>query len=567
MGVNDSLLIRNEIKEFSWDNLIICNIKDKSIIVSGNIIDLIDEALINDKKELVLSWEETFDMLQDIDREKIYDNWNRIIEKKNPISLNLKVKVNINTIIFVSSKLKPFINEESGELECFCGYLHNVTRVKNLESNIRRLLEIDLVTKLPSKYFVKRIIDDYLLHCEKEMVRGALLLINLDNFKMINDSYSHDEGDLLLESVANKLTNILDDEDLICRYSADEYIIFKPNLINITQAEEFVIKVKKVFEAPFKINEEDLYITASIGVSIFPENGTNFKILLKNADTAMYRAKSNGKDEWEFFNVSISTELNRTYDIQRGLRTALEQNEMYVVFQPKVILADSIVNGFEALVRWNSSELGMVSPAEFIPIAESTRQIIPIGSFVLEEVFKKIKELLLSGYDNFKVAVNFSDIQLRYGSIVNEFLELMHKYDVPSRYIEVEITESVLMKTFNENLRRLESIKGLGVTVALDDFGTGYSSLSYLTKLPIDVLKIDRTFIMDLLNSNKCRTIVENIIKLSHELGIYVVAEGVEEIEQVNYLKEMLCDVVQGYYFSKPQEFEDIKCMLGKKLA
>ena len=230
------------------------------------------------------------------------------------------------------------------------------------------------------------------------------------------------------------------------------------------------------------------------------------------------------------------------------------------------ILENSKVNGFEALLRWNSKTLGNVSPGEFIPIAESTRQIIPIGRYVLEEVFKKIKTLLEVGYNNFKVAVNFSEVQFRYGTIVNDFLELIDKYDVSSEYIEIEITESMLIKDFQNNIRRLKAVKQLGVSVALDDFGTGYSSLSYLTKLPIDVLKIDRSFVIDLIENSKSRCIVETIINLSHKLGIDVVAEGVEYAEQVEYLRGILCDVVQGYYYSKPVVFDEVKDMLGKEL-
>ena len=292
----------------------------------------------------------------------------------------------------------------------------------------------------------------------------------------------------------------------------------------------------------------------------------DFNELLKNSDTAMYRAKSNGKDEIEFFDSSISNELNRIYDIEKGLRTAIQDNEFYVVFQPKVVLEDSRVNGFEALLRWNSKTLGLVGPVEFIPIAESTRMIIPIGKFVLEEVFKEVKNLLDEGYDDFKIAVNFSEVQFRNGDIVSDFNEFIKKYNVPPKYIEVEITESMLMKTCEDNIMKLNEIKKLGLSVALDDFGTGYSSLNYLTKMPIDVLKIDRSFVIDILTNPKSKCIVEMIIQLSHDLGINVVAEGVEEVEQVEYLKGIFCDVVQGYYFSKPELFTKVKTLLGKQL-
>ena len=286
----------------------------------------------------------------------------------------------------------------------------------------------------------------------------------------------------------------------------------------------------------------------------------------KIADSEMHSSKTNGKDSYQLFDNSISTELNRTFAIQKGLRTALDNNELFVVFQPKVILDSLVVNGFEALIRWNNSELGVVGPTEFIPVAESTKLIIPIGKFVLEEAFKKVKTLLDEGFKDFKIAVNFSEVQFRYGDILSDFNEFKEKYKVSPEYIEMEITESILIKTVEDNITKLDTIKKLGVSIALDDFGTGYSSLNYLTKLPIDVLKIDRSFVIDLVENKKSRCIVENIINLSHQLGIDVVAEGVEDLEQVEYLKDILCDIVQGYYFSKPGEFDSVKTLLGKKL-
>lgn len=558
-------MLRNQLKDYSNDNLVICDIKNEAFRISGNIIHLLNNEVKDNVDEITMSWDDIFSMICGTSKEKILKKWVNLLNKQMEIIKEFKVRVTKKEIIYISLKLKPFF-DINGELNYYCGYMHDVTKLKKAEQSIKKLIEIDIVTKLPSKYYVKNVIDNYLVNCEKERIRGALILINIDNFKIINDSFGHEEGDLLLEKVANELLEVISEEDLICRYNADEYIIFKPDIDTIEKSEAFLRDIKSIFKSAFSVNNQKIYITSSIGVSIFPDNGMNFNTLLKNADAAMYRAKSNGKDEWEFFNNSISNELSRIYDIQKGLRMAIERDELFVVFQPKVVLVDSKVNGFEALLRWNSKELGVVSPLEFIPIAESTRLIIPIGRFVLEEVFKKVKYLLQEGYDDFKVAVNFSDVQLRYGTIVEDFTELMEEYGVPSKYIEVEITESVLMKTFDDNIKRLDSIKNLGVTVALDDFGTGYSSLNYLTKLPIDVLKIDRSFVMDLFNNRKCRCIVENIIKLSHELGINVVAEGVEDQEQVDYLKEILCDVVQGYYYSKPEKFDDIKCLLGKIL-
>jgi diguanylate cyclase (GGDEF)-like protein len=556
-------LITDEIIEFSEDNLVICDIKNKEFKINGNILVTMGHS---DVEELILSWDAAFGIVYGLDTRGIVDKWEKLMNKNKKFKIEFKLKFNSKSYLWAKLSLKPFLNKE-GKAECFMGYIHDITQSKMIESELKKLVEFDVITKLPSKYYVKNLIDDFLKNSEKEKLRGALLMVNIDNFKIINDSFGHEEGDLLLEKVATSLMYVINEEDLICRYSGDEFLIFKPDIESTIDLEEFVINIKKIFENPFNVNKNEIYITVSIGVSIFPDNGNDFNTLLKNADTAMYRAKSNGKDEWEFFNSSISTELSRIYDIQKGLRTALQKEEMFVVFQPKVGLADSIVNGFEALLRWESKRLGFVSPSEFIPIAENTRLIVPIGKFVLEESLKKIKSLLDAGYDDFRVAINLSEVQLRSGAIINDFIELMDKYQVSAKYIEVEITESMLMKTIEESRARLQSIKSLGISIALDDFGTGYSSLNYLTKLPIDVLKIDRSFVMELANSIKSRCIVVNIINLSHELGICVIAEGVEELEQVEYLKGIYCDSVQGYYFSKPQRFDKIKDLLGKKIV
>lgn len=556
---------KEEIKKYSYDNLTIINCNSRSVSITGNIVDSLDWLVEKHaSEELNISLDEVIELLS-TEEENELRSLHQLFYLRREINTEVKIMKN-RRYIYLDVKLMPFTDQDN-DIDYYCGYIHDITEYRETKDKLRSMIRFDLITKLPSKYYLKKTIDDYLRCCNKNNVTGALVLLNIDDFKMFNDLFGHESGDVLLKKVAIKLTEKMKDNDLVCRYSGDEYIIFRPEFNSTNEAEEFVESILSVFKEPFIVNSNKIYVTASMGVSVFPGDGVNFNTLLKNADTAMYRAKSNGKCEWEFFDSSITSEVDRRYNIEKGLRTALEKKEMYIVFQPKVSLSDSTVTGFEALLRWKSDTLGMVSPMEFIPIAEDTRLIIPIGRFVLEEVFKKVRELLDEGYDNFKVAVNFSDVQLRYGGIMNEFLELKDKYNVPTTYIEIEITESILMKTFEDNVRRLKSIKKLGISVALDDFGTGYSSLNYLTKLPIDVLKIDRSFVVDMVTDKKSKCVVKNIIKLSHELGINVVAEGVEEVEQVDYLKDILCDVVQGYYYSKPEMFDNIKGLLGKQLA
>lgn len=553
----------HDCKEFSKDNLIICDIKKATIQIIGNIA-----RVLNSKKNDSVSF--TIDefsnvVYDDVSGDEIFTIWNKITQRKRSVRLQFPIKDIYNHIIYVSIKLKALYNS-MGDVEYYFGMIHDVTRERKAEEELKNIVDFDTITNLPSNIYTKRTIDNYLKISEKEKSGCALILVNVDNFKFVNDSYGHEDGDRILKRIAVRLRTSIHAGDLLCRYSGDEFIIFRHGIKSFNEVKEFVLKIKKQFEKAFELNGHEIFISVSMGVALSPENGNNYNILLKNADTAMFRAKNNGKDEFEFFDKSISSEIDRVYAIEKGLRKALDKNELYVVFQPKVVLQDSVVNGFEALLRWKSSELGNVGPNEFIPIAESTRMIIPIGRFVLEEVFKKVRSLLDDGHDNFKVAVNFSEVQFRYSNIMNDFNTFIKQYGVPPEYIEVEITESMLMKTCDENIRKLNEIRSIGISVALDDFGTGYSSFNYLTKMPIDVLKIDRSFVIDILNNKKSRCIVEAIIDLSHELGIDVVAEGVEEEKQVEYLKGILCDIVQGYYYSKPEEFSTAKQMLGKKL-
>ncbi len=426
--------------------------------------------------------------------------------------------------------------------------------------------QCDRITGLPSKYLFKNIVSSFLKQSMDKNTRATMIIIDLDNFKYVNDSFGHDFGDLLLKQVGFRIVESVADNILVSRYSGDTFLLFKRDIKDIQEVIDLCNIITKSFEEPNTVDGKKIYLTASIGISLSPDHGIDYNTLLKNADAAMYESKKNGKNEWEFFNHSLSIELNRVYSLQKGLRTALQNDEIYVMFQPKVSLDSSLVNGFEALARWESHEFGTVSPMEFIPIAESSKLIIPIGSFILEEVFKRTKYLLNEGNDNFKIAVNLSEMQLREDVVLSDFKALIKKYRIHPKYIEVEITESMLMKSFDKNVKILREIKKLGVSIALDDFGTGYSSLNYLTKLPIDVLKIDRSFVIDLVSNPKSKCIVENIINLSHQLGIEVVAEGVEDKSQVEYLTAILCDVVQGYYFSKPRMFNQIIDIIGTEI-
>lgn len=483
--------------------------------------------------------------------------------RQNTEEIEIKLINNSGKEHWVSVKGFSKIDSEGNLLE-FEGYIHNITNEKEAKLMLEYVSSYDEVTGLNNSKHFKSIIENILKNLMLLESRGALILINIDNFKFINDTYGHNYGDIFLKKFSDDLKKIFNFNEILCRFGGDEFLLFIPYIDNFKDIKGIIRKIKGILKFPYNINGKKIFTSASIGITVFPDDGENFEVLLQNADVAMYRAKSNGKNQWQIFNSNIYREIKRIYSIQRGLRTALENNEMFVVFQPKVRLSDDEVNGFEALLRWKGCEIGIVSPGEFIPVAESTRLIIPIGKFVLREVFKKVKYLLLQGYDNFKIAVNLSEIQLREGDLVEYLNSLIDEFEVSPRYIEIEITESMIMKSVDRNIEYLLELKKLGASIALDDFGTGYSSFNHLTKLPIDVLKLDRSFVVDMIDNHKSRYVIENMIQLSHKLGITVVAEGVEEKEQVEYLKSIECDTIQGYYYSKPEEFEKVKNMLSK---
>jgi len=569
-----------EILDWSDNNgfTIIWNQEEKKLIVDNKIIDSIDGYDINNQ-----TLEQFMNFVDDEDKKKMFNFFYQDLSKsyinREQIQHRYKLKgIRGNTIeciiigkaiqnrekyYFVgTSYLFGKLDEDYKNIDSWMGSW----KESMVNKTVNSIIQSDRITGLPDKYFFKNTVTNLLKDVVEENTRAAMIIINLDNFKYVNDSFGHDFGDLLLKEVSHTILESITPDVLVSRYSGNTFLLFKPNIADIHEVIALCNVIIKSFEGPNIVSDKKIYVTASIGIALSPDHGIDYNTLLKNADAAMYEAKKNGKNECDFFNDSLSLELNRVYSLQKGLRTAVENNEIYVMFQPKVSLDDSLVNGFEALARWESDEFGIVSPGEFIPIAESSKLIVPIGRFILEEVFKKTKCLLNEGNDNFKIAVNLSEMQLRDDVILSDFKMLIKKYRINPKYIEVEITESMLMKSFDKNVRILEEIKNLGVSIALDDFGTGYSSLNYLTKLPIDVLKIDRSFLIDLMSNPKSKCIVENIINLSHQLGIEVVAEGVEDKFQVEYLKMILCDVVQGYYFSKPRMFNQIKNTIGKEL-
>ena len=445
--------------------------------------------------------------------------------------------------------------EKNGEIFVY-GAISEITNRKEKEIEINHLSYYDEVTGIPNRRFFMK--EASRLIRELFNVNIAFIFIDLDNFKYVNDTYGHDYGDALLYEFSKIILEMKIDNSFLARYGGDEFVLVKSNIEGKNEIKGILDNIIKKLSNPLIIKDREIYSTLSIGVSIYPFDGKDIGILLKRSDMAMYLAKINGKNRYEFFDLKLLEVLDREFEIEKGLIRAIDKEEIRFLYQPKVNVNTGKVIGFELLVRWHSKNMGIVSPKEFIPIAENSGLIIPIGKYIIDESFKKCKELSLNTNKKFKMAINLSEVQIRDDEIVDYISMTLKKYNLDASYIELEITESIIMKSADKNIKTLEKLKELGVTLALDDFGTGYSSLSYLRTLPIDVLKIDKSFIDGILIEEKSEYIINSIIELSHYLNLLVVAEGVETKEQLVYLEKSSCDIIQGYYFSEPIEFEDI---------
>lgn len=379
-----------------------------------------------------------------------------------------------------------------------------------------------------------------------------MLFLDLDGFKHINDSLGHAAGDKLLQSVAQRLRNCVRASDTVSRQGGDEFLVL---LSEMEQSEDAAITARRLLQAVGNthfINQHDLHVTTSIGVSVYPDDGLDAETLIKNADTAMYQAKENGRQSFEFFKSSMNERAVERQSIEEGLRRALDGDEFTLTYQAKVDLKTEEITGVEALLRWTPAGQGPVSPAKFIPVAEDSGLIIPIGKRVLREACRQARAWMDARLLPITIAVNISALEFRSEQFLEGVFEILAETGLDPKFLELELTESVLMKRVEATGSILKTLRAKGVRVAVDDFGTGYSSLSYLRKFPIDALKIDQSFVRQITTDPGQASIVTAIISMGRSLGLRVVAEGVETEEELAFLQAQQCEEAQGYYFSRP---------------
>ncbi len=428
----------------------------------------------------------------------------------------------------------------------------NELELKKNYAHIEQLAYRDGLTGLYNRVAFMKYAYDVFHKDGSQFNKHAIFFIDLDNFKNVNDTLGHDYGDLLLKRVSAKLLSFTSGNDILARTGGDEFLIFKTDFSSTDELEKYAVNLVDISSHPFDLDGETAHISMSIGIALFPRDGLTISELIKNADIAMYNAKNAGKNSFKFFNSYMEDDFNRRNDLADILSNVIDNKEVYLQYQPQVNVSTGKITGFEALMRIESELVGYIPPIEFIPIAEDSGVINQLGAWALIEACSFNNDLIKKGYGPLKVSVNVSTTQLQDNNLINTIRSIPEKTGMDLKYLEIEITESVLMNSLEHNLELINEIKSLGASIALDDFGTGYSSFNYLTQIPIDTLKIDKSFIDGICSNEKDKCIADSIISLAHKMDISVVAEGVEDVEQLKILQSQFCDTLQGYLFSRP---------------
>jgi len=460
------------------------------------------------------------------------------------------------------------IRDVEGEITHYVSVFHDITDMKLKEEQIHFQAYHDALTGLPNRELLSDRLTVAIAHAARQGSRVALLYLDLDNFKHVNDSLGHARGDELLQQVGNLLSAELGEHATVARLGGDEFVIMIEDDVNTRMMAEYGNLILSLFEKPFKVEDAEFFITTSIGMTLYPEDGSDAGTLIKNADMAMFQAKDSGKNSYNLFTPEMNEKVNKRLKMENDMRRGLKRDEFMVYYQPKVDLKRHCVAGMEALVRWVRLDGSLMNPGDFIPLAEDTDLIVDIGERVLDKACAFLRLLDETEFKGLSVAVNLSPRQFRQEGLVEMIVRTLEIHELSPSRLELEITESTIMKDVSETIRKLNELVDMGIRISIDDFGTGYSSLYYLKNFPIDTLKIDRSFVRDICEDPNDAQIVQTITLMAQNLGIGVVAEGVETQEQEDLLTSFGCAQVQGFLYSKPlpgTELEAFLVHLGDK--
>ncbi|MCZ6525582.1 MAG: EAL domain-containing protein [Gammaproteobacteria bacterium] len=467
----------------------------------------------------------------------------------------------------VQSGAQDYLVKGQGDGHLISKTLRYAIERKHIQEGLSYLAQYDSLTGLANRNLFRERLGRALIRVDRSKSLVALMFIDLDRFKNINDTLGHDAGDKLLIEVSRRLEKCTRDGDTVARLGGDEFTVILEDIKHVDDAAIIARKILVAMEPAIKLSGYEVFVTPSIGITIYPLDDTSVNNLLKNADTAMYRAKERGRNGFQFYTAGMNTRTIERLELEAGLRRALKNNEFVLYYQPKIAIDNRQIIGAEALIRWQYKKLGLIPPLKFIPIAEETGLIVPIGEWVIRTACKQVASWQEAGFRDLRMAVNISARQFTDSDIVKVVLDAVIQTNIEPQHLEVEITESMLMEDTSINISSLKELKEHGVHISIDDFGTGYSSLSYLKRFHIDALKIDQSFVRDITTDSDDAAIASAVIALGQSLHLTVVAEGVETEEQLSFLKKQGCHEAQGYLFSKPVPAEDFAQLLQEEKA
>lgn len=506
-----------------------------------------------------LAIERWFEVIAEEDLDFFIRSLNRYITQpqKHHFQIEYRVKAGNDSVKWVRTRGMA-IWDESGIPVRAAGSITDITEQRRADEKIHKLAYYDSMTGLPNRTLLS---DRFIIAAASARRRGkkvAVFFLDLDNFKAINDTIGHTYGDQLLLKVGEQLMLRLRRSDTLARLGGDEFIILQSNVGNMDEVYRLAVRMLEIFKKPWILNDREFYVTASIGISVYPDDGSDLQELMKNADTAMYRAKENGRNNFQVFTQEFNLRIMKRMEVENHLRKAAEKKEFVLYYQPQVELSTGRVKSVEALIRWSNPEMGWVMPDSFIHVAEETGLISGIGEWVLTTACNQLKKWHQEGHDDLRISVNLSARQFQMPGIYESIIDIIKKTGIKAEWLDLEITESLAMQNLDLTIDILGRLREAGIGISLDDFGKGYSSLNYLKALPITNLKIDKTFIHGISNGSSQSKIVKALISLAHSMDLSVTAEGVENRAQLEYLVREGCDHAQGYLFSRPKTAKEI---------